>query len=139
MWCCDPSQSFLVAANDVLRVSAAIDPLVPAIVRAVEFWGGGQPVAVVHHRQNTLSPERIGQLQTMCPLSRLTFADSGVDPRVQLADIVAGAARKIASDELNNGGDPELTMLMPSYVDAESIWGDPRSRALLNGLTPTEH
>lgn len=57
-------------------------------------------------------------------LSGLTLADSRRDPRVQVADVPAGAARKIASDELNGRGDPELTALLRPYVDPSSVWGD---------------
>jgi hypothetical protein len=56
---------------------------------------------------------------------------SRLDPRVQLADFLAGIARKIASDELNGRGDPALTALLRPYVDPASVWGDERSWALL--------
>jgi hypothetical protein len=148
-------QEFLVSANDFLRglapapvlpvdlvesagaahlVRREIDPLVPAIVRAVEFWsGGGEPVEILHDRQKTLTPQRIARIRTLVDgrLAALRFGDSGVDPRVQMADILAGAARKIASDELDGRGDPALTGLLRPYVDAESVWEDERSRAAL--------
>ena len=53
------------------------------------------------------------------------------DARVQVADFLAGIARKIASDELNGRGDPALTALLRPYVDPGSVWGDARSGALL--------
>jgi hypothetical protein len=123
-----------------------LDPLIPAIVRAVASWGeGGQPVSVVHDRHNALSEERVGQLMELIGrpadrpqgappggwLARLSLADSHLDARIQLADILAGVARKFASDELNERGDPELTALVSAYVDPASIWGDERSRSLL--------
>lgn len=43
----------------------------------------------------------------------------------------AGAARKIASDRLNDRADPQLAALLPPYVDSRSIWGDDRSWSLL--------
>lgn len=64
-------------------------------------------------------------------LAGLRLVEARLDARVQVADVVAGAARKIASDELNGRGDPKLTALLGPYVDAYSIWGDARSRALL--------
>jgi hypothetical protein len=64
-------------------------------------------------------------------LAGLTLVDSTSDPRVQLADILAGVARKIASDELNERGDARFTALLRPYVDRFSIWGDDRSWALL--------
>lgn len=113
---------------------SALDPLIPAIVRAVAFWGEGtKPVAIAHDRQKTLSEARIAQLKKLLKdapgggLAGLSFVDSGFDPRVQVADIIAGAARKIASDELNDRGDAELTELLRPFVDSFSIWGDDRS------------
>lgn len=50
---------------------------------------------------------------------------------MQIADFLAGVARKIASDELNGNGDAELTSLLRPYVDVLSIWGDDRSWSLL--------
>jgi hypothetical protein len=115
-------------------VFPALDPLVPAVVRTVEHWGADdRPVAIVHDRQITLSAGLVAWLKVTLDhrLSSLTLADSRVDPRVQVADVLAGAARKIASDELNGRGDPELTALLRPYLDPLSIWGDERSWALL--------
>jgi hypothetical protein len=124
----------------------ALDPLIPAIVQTVVHWGeGGTPVSIVHDRQNALTEERIGQLKGLfsgpdpalpgtSPNGRLTslrLVDSRSDARVQIADILAGVARKIASDALNERGDAQLTALLRPYVDAFSIWGDDRSWFLL--------
>jgi hypothetical protein len=112
----------------------ALDPLIPAVVRAVEHWGtGGRSVAIVHDRQITLSDVLVARLKARvgAELASLTLADSRVDPRVQVADVLAGAARKIASDELNGRGDAELTALLRPYIDPSSIWGDERSGAVL--------
>ncbi|HEY2947871.1 MAG TPA: hypothetical protein VGJ53_05650 [Micromonosporaceae bacterium] len=120
-----------------------LDPLIPAIVRAVVFWGEGRRrVFIVHDQQKTLSVRRIAQLEELineagvghssgARLAGLTLVDSTSDPRVQLADILAGVARKIASDELNERGDARFTALLRPYVDRFSIWGDDRSWALL--------
>ncbi|MFB9888979.1 hypothetical protein [Planobispora takensis] len=113
----------------------ALDPLIPAIVRTVAHWGaGGRPVSIVHDMQTTLTAERIAQLREMPFVGGLTglrLVDSRSDPRVQVADVLAGAARKIASEELNGRGDAELTALLRPYVDASSTWGDERSWSLL--------
>ncbi|MEU8244648.1 hypothetical protein [Nonomuraea sp. NPDC048916] len=110
----------------------ALDTLIPAIVRAVAYWGeGSRPVAVVHDRQTLLTEERVVQLKELFHarspggrLTSLTLVHSRWDPRVQVADLLAGAARKIASDELNGRGDAELTALLRPYVDSLSIWDD---------------
>lgn len=117
-----------------------LDPLAPAIVRAAGYWSApGEPVSIVHDRQNTLTDERIDQIGRMFdgvnePAGRLAgirLVESGGDPRVQLADFLAGIARKVASDELNGHGDPLLTATLPPYVDSRSLWGDRRSWALV--------
>jgi hypothetical protein len=149
--------AFLTAANDRLRTRqpepdiAALsplirdlppagggsDPLVPAIVAAVRGWDGGGPVAIVHDRQRALTAARIAQVRASAPrLRSLVLAASGSDPRIQAADILAGTARKIASDELNGRGDPELTALLRPYADPSSIWGDDRSRDALRLAGP---
>ncbi|KAB8195401.1 hypothetical protein FH608_013730 [Nonomuraea phyllanthi] len=115
------------------HVLPALDPLIPAIVRAVAYWGeDGRPVQVVHDRQTTLTDERVAHLHLVAAgLAGLRLVEARLDARVQVADVVAGAARKIASDELNGRGDPKLAALLRPYVDAYSIWGDARSRTLL--------
>ncbi|WP_235854880.1 hypothetical protein [Nonomuraea aridisoli] len=115
-------------------VFPALDPLIPAVVRAVDFWGaGGRPVTIVHDRQTILTDERVAQLRELLGgrMAGLRLVDSALDERVQIADVLAGVARKIALAELNGHGDPVLTGLIRPYVDTSSIWGDERSWALL--------
>jgi hypothetical protein len=103
-----------------------LDPLMPAILRAVEFWGG--PVSISHDRQTTLSPERVAQLKHLTSdLADLELVDSFSHPRVQVADFLAGVARKIASDQLKGTDDAELTTLLRPYVDPLSTWSDASS------------
>jgi hypothetical protein len=142
LWHARPrAESFRAQLLDNPKMIPALDPLIPAIVQAVVHWGEGRrPVSIVHDQQNTLSEERIAQLKEILgkpnpdlpgysPRGRLTslrLVNSASDPRVQVADILAGAARKIASDELNDRGDAELTALLRPYVDPFSIWEDDR-------------
>ncbi|MGP4101324.1 hypothetical protein [Nonomuraea sp. KM90] len=108
-------------------VFPALDPLIPAIVQAVTSWGaGGGPVSVVHDRQTTLTDERVAQMREILGgrMAGLRLVDSFLDERVQVADVLAGVARKIASDELNGRADPELSALIRPYVDESSIWGE---------------
>ena len=92
---------------------------------------------ILHDQQNTLSARRITYLLTLVNASApgrlvgLSLVDSQGDPRVQLADILGGAVRKIASDELNGRGDAELTALLAPFVSPHSIWGDVESWSLL--------
>ncbi|WP_112242450.1 DUF3800 domain-containing protein [Kribbella monticola] len=106
-----------------------LDPLMPAIVRAIEYWGEpDRTVAIAHDRQTTLSPDRIAQLKQLTGnLAELELVDSFSHPRVQVADFLAGVARKIASDQLKGTDDAELTTLLRPYVDPLSTWSDPSS------------
>ncbi|MFF6880680.1 hypothetical protein ACFY9S_36055 [Streptomyces sp. NPDC012474] len=114
-----------------------LNPLLPAIVRTAELWSGsGRPVHLVHDRQNMLTPERIAWIETTARragigLTGLRLVVARDDARVQVADFLAGIARKIASDELNGRGDPALTALLRPFVDPGSVWDDARSGALL--------
>jgi hypothetical protein len=111
------------------RVIPPLDPLMPAIVRAIEYFGGPErPVAIAHDRQTTLSPDRIEQLKQLTGnLAELELVDSFSHPRVQVADFLAGVARKIASDQLKGTDDAELTTLLRPYVDPLSTWSDTSS------------
>lgn len=112
------------------RALPPLDPLLPAIVRATQFWGDGR-VVISHDRQTTLSPDRIAQLKQLSNLEELELVDSFSHPRVQVADFLAGVARKIASDQLKGTDDAELTTLLRPYVDPLSTWSDHESRRRL--------
>jgi hypothetical protein len=119
---------------------SVLDPLIPAIVRAVAHWGrGGRAVSVVHDQTNTLRPERIARLEELLGdrLAGFRLTDSFTDPRVQAADLLAGAARRIAQDALHGRGDSALTALLRPYVDLLSIWGDAASWSLIAPLPQT--
>jgi hypothetical protein len=132
------------------KVVPATDLFVPAILRAVAHWSAQVgPVTIVHDEQSALTRLRIAQLQQIlldpppsfprslpqCPMSGLRGADSRTDPRVQIADLLAGLARRIASDELDGRSNPELTTLLRPYVDSDSIWQDSRSWAALRPVS----
>ncbi|MEU2385221.1 hypothetical protein ABZ606_11235 [Streptomyces sp. NPDC012461] len=114
-----------------------LEPLLPAIVSTAAHWSaGGRAVRLVHDRQNILTPERIAWVEESARragirLSGLELVVARSDARVQLADFLAGTARRIASEELNGRGDPALTALLRPYVVATSVWGDARSRRVL--------
>jgi hypothetical protein len=119
-----------------------MDPLIPAIVRAVGYWSSRvTPVSIIHDRQNTLSGTRVewliealrapdpggSEVAVSGGVSELRFVDSREDARVQIADFLAGVARKKASDELNGRPDHEITALRRPYVYSMSMWADHRS------------
>jgi hypothetical protein len=45
---------------------------------------------------------------------------------VQIADFVAGIARRFAGDELKGGADPEIIALLSPLIDQESVWAGPK-------------
>jgi hypothetical protein len=118
------------------RAAPALDPLTPAIVRTVVSWSDDEgPVSLVHDRQTSLTRARIARITALlgepARLAGLRFVGSRSDPRVQIADFLAGVARKVASHELDGRGDAELVALLRTYVDPASIWGDDRSWSAL--------
>ncbi|MFF4585274.1 hypothetical protein [Streptomyces sp. NPDC001388] len=120
-----------------------LNPLLPSVLRTAAHWSrGGRPVRLVHDRQNMLTPERIAWIEDAAGregigLTGLRLVVARDDARVQLADFLAGIARKVASDELNGHGDPALAALLRPYTGGSAVWGDARSWALL-GPAPEE-
>jgi len=114
-----------------------LEPLIPALARTVLHWSrGSHPVAFVHDEQSALTERRIRRLEQILaapPLEmirlparghfiRFRQVDSRTDPRVQVADLLAGVARRVAADELRGRSDPDLTALLRPYVDPASRW-----------------
>ncbi|WP_410655736.1 DUF3800 domain-containing protein [Amycolatopsis sp. lyj-112] len=113
----------LRAKTAELRSAKVLDPLVPAILRALEYWSeNGDPVFLVHDEQPSLKDERLAEIVSSPRLGGLRFVDSRTDPRVQVADFLVGVARRIAEDDLNGNGDAILTGLLEPYIDTASLW-----------------
>ncbi|RII14717.1 hypothetical protein DSC45_20400 [Streptomyces sp. YIM 130001] len=111
----------------------ALDPLFPALLGTVEHWSAaGRHVAVVHDRQNTLTPERLDHVisATGGMLDEVRLVEARQDPRIGLADFLAGITRKIASDRLHGTPDAELTDLLRPYTTSApplpTSWSWPR-------------
>lgn len=131
---------------DPSRMSPRLDPLVAAVVAAAEHWAAaGRDFSFVHDQHYLLTPGLIAYLEglirartasarTHDDAGRYTgmrLVDSQHDPRVQIADLVAGSARRIASDALHGVVDDELVALLRPYVDRHSWWGDAGTASLL--------
>ena len=81
-----------------------LEPLVPALAETLLFWSAGErSVAVVHDEQSALTPGRVVRLGEFLaeavspappPLRSFLQVDSRDDPRVQVADLLAGIARR---------------------------------------------
>lgn len=103
-----------------------LEPMLPVLAETVLFWSGGRRrVLVIHDEQSALTAGRLRRLQQVLTdgadwpaandndagatpaglslLAGLVAVDSRDDPRVQIADLVAGTARRspnIGSDRL---------------------------------------
>jgi hypothetical protein len=96
-----------------------LEPLVPALAETVLFWSAGtRSVAVVHDEQSALTRGRVARLGEFlagavspapAPLRSFRQVDSRDDPRVQVADLLAGIARRRP---------PQLNELLAPYVQA---------------------
>lgn len=99
---------------------------------------------VAHDQQNTLTSERVERLRAIVDgpetahlgtdpgtcLAGLRLVDSFSDPRVQVADYVAGVTRHLTSLALAGTGNEELVALLRPYVDPLSIWRPDRQGVL---------
>jgi hypothetical protein len=98
-----------------------LEPLVPALAETLLFWSAGErSVAVVHDEQSALTRDRVTRLGTFlaeavspapAPLRSFVQVDSKDDPRVQVADLLAGLARRRT---------PKLNELLAPYLQASS-------------------
>lgn len=83
-----------------------LEPLLPALAETVLYWSRGhRRVLVIHDEQSALTAGRLRRLQQVLadgagvsPLAGLVTVDSRDDPRVQVADLVAGVARRWPGD-----------------------------------------
>ncbi len=103
-------------SDDDRSIPPPLEPMLPALAETVLFWSGGQRrVLVIHDEQSALTAGRLRRLQQVLadgagsppagsagasparpsPLAGLVTVDSRDDPRVQVADLLAGMARRL--------------------------------------------
>jgi hypothetical protein len=95
-------------SNDDPSIPPPLEPMLPALAETVLFWSGGvRQVLVIHDEQSALTAGRLSRLQQVLadsaepspagasPLAGLMMVDSRDDPRVQVADLLAGVARRL--------------------------------------------
>jgi hypothetical protein len=109
--------------EDDRSIPPPLEPLVPALADTVLFWSAGErSVTVVHDEQSALTRYRVARLRSYLadavfpappPLLKLTQVDSKGDPRVQVADLLAGIARRLTTSPV-----PGLTELLDPYLQA---------------------
>ncbi len=116
-------------AEDDRSIPPPLEPMIPALAETVLFWSGGRrQVLVVHDEQSALTADRLRRLQRVLaegsgpgadggpgtgaapsPLAGLVMVDSRDDPRVQVADLLAGLARRSPSHEYDGRLQPFLS------------------------------
>ena len=108
-----------------------LEPLLPALTRCVLGWGSvHRELVVVHDEQSVLTPWRVRDIALRLDLAQpghaleLRRVDSREDPRVQIADLVAGIARRAAASLLIGRPDERLIDLITPVVDPRSVWPD---------------
>ena len=127
------------AQEENRRRTPLMEPVIPALARAVEFWGAhAEAVSVVHDEQSALTPDRLSDIAATYAadhpgrcLASVRLVDSKTDPRVQVADVLAGIARRLAQGQLDGHGDEFIALLRP-YVDPQSTWADSQSWVALS-------
>jgi hypothetical protein len=113
--------------EDDPSIPPPLEPLVPALAETALFWSAGRrSVAVVHDEQSALTRHRVARLRTYLagaafpappPLLTVTQVDSRHDPRVQVADLLAGIARSLATNPTRTS---DVTHLLDPYLPARS-------------------
>jgi len=101
--------------DDDRSIPPPLEPLLPALAETVLSWSGGhRQVLVIHDEQSALTADRLTRLQQalakdgasgadgavalpagVSPLAGLVMVDSRDDPRIQVADLLAGVARRL--------------------------------------------
>jgi hypothetical protein len=81
-----------------------LEPMLPALAETVLFFSGAgrRQVLIIHDEQSALTADRLSRLRQalagstgVSPLAGLVVVDSRDDPRVQVADLLAGMARRL--------------------------------------------
>ena len=123
-----------------------LDPLWPSIAATARAWHKvhSAPIRMVHDRQAALTPTAVStflrannvawpNMALPVEITDVEQTDSRHDPRVQIADLIAGVLAWAATKALEGTlCEHEANLLRPYLID-ESIWGDPASWSRLAG------
>ena len=128
------------------RAAPLMEPLLPALMCAIEAWGARtDSLRVVHDEQSALTPWRMAEMGARLAaqppgghLESVQRVDSREDARVQVADLLAGLGRRWAAAMLASRNDATaLGRTRPSrsdldfgprlraLVDSQSVWVEP--------------
>jgi len=123
-----------------------LDPLIPAVMQTAGEWHRitGKSILIVHDRQAVLTEETCATLISAgnrphpdfpikVPIAAISQVDSREDPRIQVADIVAGLGTLGGKMALDGELEADvLRAIQPSLIDS-SLWGDTTSWRQLSG------
>lgn len=143
------TRPFAEQFQDRLTSEAAIktmDPLLAAVPETIRIWHARKraPLTILHDEQAGLDPATVKQtlhhLRDPLPEFRrfhgpvavdaITQVDSRSDPRVQVADLIAGMGRVLGTTALNA---LPLPLDPRGLVARSSLWTDDRSWRALTG------
>lgn len=124
-----------------------MDPLLSSVAATARYWSMRTPssIRLVHDETSALTPQRIESivnglrtphpilngLVLPIPLESIALVKSHHDVRVQIADVLAGISRAVASSALGGEVHP-LAEGIGSYIDPESMWCDQSSWDLMH-------
>ncbi len=113
-------------SNGDRSIPPPLEPMLPALAETILFWSDRRRrVLVIHDEQSALTAGRLRRLQQaladsaesspagVSPLAGLVMVDSRDDPRVQVADLLAGVARR-SSGIIDDG--PLQPLLSPTSL-----------------------
>jgi hypothetical protein len=115
--------------DDDRSIPPPLEPMLPALAETVLYWSAGQrQVLVIHDEQSALTAGRLRRLQQVLPwspspdgpmslLAGLVTVDSRDDARIQVADLLAGMARRLPGTV--DGGPLQPFLSPTSLLDRE--------------------
>lgn len=146
LWSGREQLELLDSESDTAGNPRTLDPLIPAVFETARAWYEvtGRPIRLIHDRQAVLTAETRGVLQRLgnCPLPEfplvvpihgIALVDSRDDPRIQVADIVAGLGSLAGTTALSGQLDDTVADAVRPAIIANSLWGDDASWRRLVG------
>jgi hypothetical protein len=108
-----------------------LEPMVPVLLAATSSWTArhpGEKLELVADEHSALTVDALDLVRRAAPvfgsaLHRIRTVDSKSDPRIQLADVVAGAGRHVA-EVLQSGTTDELTTATLHLFDRGGFWSN---------------
>ena len=117
-----------------------LDPVIPAIMQTAGEWHRitGKSIAIVHDRQAVLTETTCATLiragkrphpdfPIRVPIVAISQVDSRDDPRIQVADIVAGLGTLAGRTALTGALEANVRRALRPTLIESSLWGDAAS------------